>query len=146
MNPIKTNILRAGLLAALLSAFVIPSPSDARPQPNARPRISIELGSGPPALRIETYGRPPSRRHVWAPGYWDWSHRRHDWVWRAGGWQLPPRGRPYWAGPRYERRGDGWIVVRGRWSDDDRYDRRRDRHDHRDRDGRHHRDRDRYRY
>lgn len=135
----KTNILRAGLLAALLSVFVIPSQADARPQPNAKPRISIQIGGGgPPALRIESHGYRPSRRHVWVDGHWDWSHRHRDWVWRSGGWRVPPHGRAYWMGPRYDRRGDGWVVSRGRWSDDDRHDRRhhrRDRYDRRDRDG-----------
>jgi hypothetical protein len=131
----KSNILRAGLFGVLVSGFMIPVPSDARPLPNAKPRISIELGDGPPALRVETYGRPPSRRHVWVPGHWDWSRRRQDWVWREGRWKVPPRGRGHWVAPSYQRGRDGWIVVRGRWDrdrDDDRRGRDRDRDGHRD--------------
>lgn len=132
-----SKILRAGLLGVLLSGFVLPaSPAD------AKPRISIELGAGPPALRVETYGRPPSRRHVWVPGHWQWSRRAHDWVWRPGRWRVPPRGRGYWIPETYERRGDRWITIEGRWSNDDKYRRDRDRdpdwdHDH-DHDRHHH--------
>ena len=124
----KSNILRAGLFGVLVSGFMIPVPSDARPLPNAKPRISIQLGDGPPALRIENYGRPPSRRHVWVPGHWDWSRRRQDWVWREGQWKVPPRGRGHWVAPTYTRGRDGWTVGRGRWD--------------RDRDGRRDGDRD----
>lgn len=130
-NTIK--LLRAGLLAALVSGFVLPVTSDAKPQPNGKPRISIELGAGPPALRIETHSRRPSPRHVWVEGHWDWSRRHRDWVWREGGWKVPPRGRGRWIAPSYDRRNDGWVVIKGRWDrDDDRHDRR----DRRDRDGR----------
>lgn len=116
-----TKLLRVGLLAALLSGFVLPVTSDAKPV-NAKPRISIELGGGPPALRIETHGRPPSPRHVWVDGHWDWSRRRNDWVWREGGWKVPPRGRGRWVAPTYNRRDDRWEVIKGRWErgDDDR--------------------------
>lgn len=135
----KTNtpskILRAGLLGILVSGFVLPAASEARPFPNGKPRVSIELGAGPPALRVETYGRAPSRRHVWVPGHWDWSRRHHDWVWRPGHWKVPPRGRGHWIAPTYQRGRDGWVVIRGRW------DRDRDGHDRHDRRDRHDRDR-----
>ncbi len=128
------RMLRVGLLGALLSGLVLPVTSDAKPIPNGKPRISIELGGGPPALRIETYGRPPSPRHVWVPGYWDWSRRHNDWVWREGGWKVPPRGRGHWVAPTYDRRSDRWVVIKGRWDrdghdrDHDRRGRGRDRH------------------
>ncbi|MFT3769484.1 MAG: YXWGXW repeat-containing protein [Minicystis sp.] len=40
----------------------------------------------PPAARHETYGRAPSARHFWAPGYYRWNGRQHVWV--AGRWEL----------------------------------------------------------
>lgn len=116
-----SKILRAGLLGVLLSGFIVPATLE------AKPRISIELGAGPPALRIETYNRPPSRRHVWVPGHWEWSRRAHDWVWRSGAWRVPPRGRGYWIPESYERRGDRWVTIKGRWSNDDKYRREHDR-------------------
>ncbi len=138
MNNTPSKILRAGLFGLLVSGFVLPAASEASPFPNGKPRVSIELGGGPPSLRVETYGRAPSRRHVWVPGHWDWSRRHHDWVWRSGYWKVPPRGRGHWVAPRYERGRDGWVVIRGHWDRDrhdrhDGYDRRHDR----DRDGRH---------
>lgn len=122
-----TKMFRAGLLGVLLSGLTLPSTLE------AKPRISIELGSGPPALRVETYGRPPSPRHVWVEGHWDWSRRQRDWVWREGGWKVPPRNRHRWVAPTYQRRGDRWEVIKGRWDDDGRRDDRRGRgrgHDH----------------
>ena len=131
MKTSSKKILRTGLVAAAMTGFLIPA-AEARPFPNAKPRVSIELGAGPPALRIESYGRPPSRRHVWVPGHWDWSRRRHDWVWRPGHWKVPPRGRGHWVAPTYRRGPDGWIVIKGRWERDRDND---GRPDHRDRDG-----------
>lgn len=132
MKTSSSKVLRSGLLAFAMSGFLIPAASEARPLPTAKPRVTIELGSGPPSLRIETHGRPPSRRHVWVPGHWDWSRRRHDWVWRPGEWRVPPRGRGHWVAPTYQRGRDGWIVIRGRWDKDRDND---GRPDHRDRDG-----------
>ncbi len=131
-----SKVLRAGLLGVLLSSFVLPVASDARPL-NAKPRITIELGAGPPALRVETYGRPPSRRHVWVPGHWEWSRRAHDWVWEQGhGASSAPRpwplGSPDLRTPRRSR----WVTRRGKRDRD--HDGDHDRHDHdHDNDGHH---------
>ena len=59
----------------------------------------------PPAMRHETWGRAPSDRHFWAPGYYRWSGREH--VWYDGRWEL--------RRPGYEYVSPRWVNVYGRW-------------------------------
>ncbi|MFT3769059.1 MAG: hypothetical protein QM820_26765 [Minicystis sp.] len=66
----------------------------------------------PPAARHETYGRAPSARHFWAPGYYRWSGRQHVWV--AGRWEVRRDGYEYY-GPRWEQRYGRWEYIPGRW-------------------------------
>ena len=59
----------------------------------------------PPAMRHETWGRAPSDRHFWAPGYYRWSGREH--VWYDGRWEL--------RRPGYEYVSPRWVNAYGRW-------------------------------
>jgi hypothetical protein len=66
----------------------------------------------PPAARREYYGRPPSERHFWAPGYYRWDGRQHVWV--AGRWEVRRHGYEYVA-PHWERRWGRWEYIPGHW-------------------------------
>ena len=70
----------------------------------------------PPELRIE---RVPAARHgyQWAPGYWNWSGRRHVWV--KGAWMRDRPGYLYHQ-PVWEQRNGNWHIQRGNWSRKDR--------------------------
>lgn len=72
----------------------------------------------PPALRLESPGRPPSARHVWQRGFWRWD--RSTYVWVPGHWELRGANAPY--GPPAARReapGDApsaaYFYVPGFW-------------------------------
>jgi hypothetical protein len=67
---------------------------------------------GPPAARREYYGRAPSDRHFWAPGYYRWNGRQHVWV--SGRWEARRAGYAYNA-PRWERSSGRWVYVPGHW-------------------------------
>jgi hypothetical protein len=75
-------------------------------------RVHYYAPRAPPALRVETYGRAPSDRHFWAPGYWHWSGR--DYGWRAGSWQVR-RDNYNWVGGRWVDRGGRWEWMPGHY-------------------------------
>ena len=66
----------------------------------------------PPAARRETYGRAPSGRHFWAPGYYRWTGRQHTWI--AGRWEVRRDNHQYVA-PRWERSYGRWEYIPGHW-------------------------------
>ena len=65
------------------------------------------------AASQEVIEQQPSQRHVWIAGHWRWQEGRYAWI--AGRWDLPPRANVVWVEPRWERRGESWIFVRGVW-------------------------------
>src|SRR5579862_8240550 len=67
----------------------------------------------PPAAIVEHRSPSPGRDYVWIPGYHNWDGHRHVWV--AGRWELPPHPHARWEAHRWEKRGDGWVLVEGRW-------------------------------
>jgi hypothetical protein len=77
------------------------------------PAQEVMVVSAPPPPRAEVVFAPPSRFHVWIPGYWAWRGGRHVWV--AGHYEMPPHGQHLWHEPRWERRGGSYIFVEGRW-------------------------------
>ena len=76
----------------------------------------IVIRVAPPELRVETV--PAARRgYQWAPGYWNWSGRRHVWV--KGNWMRDRPGYMYHQ-PAWEQREGNWHIQRGNWSRNDR--------------------------
>jgi hypothetical protein len=73
--------------------------------------IDIDIGIAPPAPRVEVVPAP-RRGYIWAPGYWDYRHRRHVWV--PGRWVGERRGYR-WVPDRWDRRGPRWHHERGHW-------------------------------
>ena len=67
---------------------------------------------GPPAVRYERYGRAPSARHFWAPGYYRWDGRQH--VWMGGRWEVRRHGYEY-VSPHWERHYGRWMYIPGHW-------------------------------
>jgi hypothetical protein len=82
-----------GWLVALVVAGII-STSERPAQAQVYVRIA------PPALRVETRGRPPSRSHVWVGGYHRWTGRAY--AWSPGRWTVVRSSR-------------GWRWVPGHW-------------------------------
>jgi hypothetical protein len=67
----------------------------------------------PPPMRREFYGRAPSPRHVWVPGYYTWAG--HDYAWHNGYWAMPPRPQAMWV-PGYWRPQNGiQVFINGFW-------------------------------
>jgi hypothetical protein len=76
------------------------------------PQYVIVREAPPPIVR-ERRPPPPSRGYIWIDGYWNWDGHRY--VWEPGHWAAPPHGRAVWVAPRYERHGDGYRYLPGRW-------------------------------
>lgn len=66
----------------------------------------------PPAARYEAFGRAPSARHFWAPGYYRWNGREFGWV--GGRWELRRDGFEFLA-PHWVHRFGRWEYLPGRW-------------------------------
>jgi hypothetical protein len=83
------------------------------PQVQSPPQQQVIVVAAPPPPRQEVVYSRPSRAHIWVPGYWSWHHGRYVWI--AGHYDLPPRGRATWVEPRWERRGGNYLFVEGHW-------------------------------
>ena len=75
-------------------------------------QVVVDIGPPPPA-RVERRFPPPSPRHVWISGYYNWDGRAYVWV--PGYWTVPPRPRAVWIAPRWIHRRRGWVLVTGHW-------------------------------
>jgi WXXGXW repeat (2 copies) len=92
---------------ALSAGFMVPMS-----QAQAQGYVNVQIGQPPPPRREMVPA--PRRGYQWAPGYWRWNGRRHDWV--GGTWIKARPGYRYvppsWArGPR----GD-WQMAPSRWA------------------------------
>ena len=115
-------LLLPGAIAGCATTVRVPAPAarvtvvaPAAPKPAAKPVIAVRVTHRPPEARREARPRRPSYRHVWVGGYWSWSSHRGAWLWKAGAWRLPPRGKAVWVAPRCERRSGGWVFLAGYW-------------------------------
>lgn len=69
---------------------------------------------GPPALREETPGTPPSDQHFWVRGYWQWNEPQQQHVWVPGHWEAK-RADAVWAPGHWRQTSGGWVWTDGRW-------------------------------
>ena len=75
---------------------------------NAKGEITTSFSPPPP--RIEKI--KPREGFVWAPGYWEWSHRSYHWV---TGSYIFERRRHLWVADQWKQDGEHWHYLRGRW-------------------------------
>jgi hypothetical protein len=73
--------------------------------------VGIYARTAPPPIRVESYGPAPGAGYVWIKGYW--GYRGNDYVWNAGRWERPPRGRRHWEDGRWEHRGNRYVWHEG---------------------------------
>jgi hypothetical protein len=67
----------------------------------------------PPAAGQEIEEAQPSPQHVRVPGHWRWQEGHYAWI--PAHWELPPVGGAAWIEPRWEKRGNGYVLVEGFW-------------------------------
>ena len=84
-------------------------------QPQPQPEYVI-VREAPPAVIVERRPAPPSSRHVWIDGYWQWEGRQY--VWQPGHWAVPPHERAVWVAPRYEKHEQGYLYTPGQWREE----------------------------
>jgi hypothetical protein len=119
----KTAIIAAALFVAASGAAFMPT------QAQAQVNFNIVIGNPPPPPRYEVIPRPRPG-YVWAPGFWNWDGRSHDW--RAGHWERAREGQIY-NRPQWVQADNGWRLQEGGWrrAQGERYQRREreERHD-----------------
>ena len=101
------RVIQRTIGGVLVSGFLFAAAASAE----AGTRVYVRVG--PPAPVVEVRAVAPGPRHVWVPGYYRWDGRVY--VWTAGAWAVPPRGRAVWVAPRWERNRHGWFFVAGHW-------------------------------
>jgi hypothetical protein len=81
-----------------------------------QPGVAMQGGGirmAPPRMRNERRPRVLPNGQTWVPGYWNWDGSQYQWV--AGHAEAPPSPRGRWRAPRYQRRGNQWVVTPGAW-------------------------------
>jgi hypothetical protein len=69
----------------------------------------------PPLAQSEVMVASPGPDYVWVGGYWAWRPGPTSHTWVKGHWERPPQPRAAWREPRWEKRGKGYIFIRGSW-------------------------------
>lgn len=125
----KSAVIAAALFVAVSGAAFVPAPA------HAQVNVNIVIGNPPPPPRYEAVPRPRAG-YVWAPGFWNWNGRDHDW--RSGHWERARAGQVYNL-PQWVQADNGWRLQEGGWrraraERHERYERqeRHERHDRRD--------------
>ncbi|MGA2017990.1 MAG: YXWGXW repeat-containing protein [Opitutaceae bacterium] len=67
----------------------------------------------PPPPQEEVVAACPGPDYIWIGGYWDWSWGHYVWV--GGRWERPAHVRAEWVRPRWEHRGDRYVLIKGYW-------------------------------
>jgi hypothetical protein len=86
-----------------------------RSEQEATTQEIYEAPSPPPPPRRErqvVYDRP-SREAVWIDGHYEYDGRGYFWV--DGYWEVPPPRYRHYVAPRWERRGNVHVYIRGYW-------------------------------
>lgn len=68
-----------------------------------------------PSVGQEIIEERPSYQHVWISGHYRWADSRYTWV--AGRWEVPPRSNLSWVEPRWDRKGNGYVLAGGYWQE-----------------------------
>lgn len=76
----------------------------------------VEVPYPPPAALAETVPEPPSRGNVvWIDG--EWRYHGQSFVWRRGGWVVPPPAGRFAAWRTWYRRDGRLMMAPGAWYD-----------------------------
>jgi hypothetical protein len=101
-----------GVAQAPVQQVQVRRPSRPGVRVRGRERARVHVVPQPPQPRVEVRPPPPRPNMSWQEGHWRWDRGRHRWV--AGRWARQPRGR-VWQPPRWEQRGQTWVLVPGYW-------------------------------
>lgn len=89
----------------------VPSPSSTEHPLSA----FTEIPYPPPAALAETVPPPPRKGVVWIDG--EWVFHGHGYVWRRGGWVVPPPESRFAAWQTWYRRDGRLMMAPGSWYD-----------------------------
>src|SRR2546430_1200579 len=78
-------------------------------QPPGALTAETVVAEAPPVPQVEAVTPAPNPEFYWIPGYWSWNG---GWVWIGGRWGPRPHPHAVWVGPRYVRRGHGYVYHR----------------------------------
>ena len=109
----KRTLVGPIALCSLLAFSACATRSHYRANRRAEARV-VYVDVAPPEPVVEVVSAAPGAGYCWLPG-----HYRYDggtYVWVAGRWELPPRGRTVWLTGRWQSSRSGWYWVAGRWN------------------------------
>ena len=111
--PFRSLLLALALALALLGCrSTLPAPSVAQ-HPLA---AYVEVPYPPPAALAETVpARPAAPNVVWIDG--EWVFHGQGFVWRRGGWVVPPPASRFAAWRTWYRRDGRLMLASGTWYD-----------------------------
>jgi hypothetical protein len=75
----------------------------------------VEVPYPPPAALAETVPPKPDAGVVWVDG--EWVYHGREFVWRRGGWVVPPPGSHFAAWHSWYRNDGRLMMARGTWYD-----------------------------
>lgn len=107
--------MRFGLASA---AFALLGCGSSLPLPPATEHplsAYVEVPYPPPAALAETVPPPPRSGAVWIDGEWQYHGRTY--VWRRGGWVVPPPASRFAAWRAWYRRDGRLMLAGGAWYD-----------------------------
>lgn len=82
---------------------------------DARTAYVVQEPPTPPPPPREIVTARPARQAVWVQGYWAYSEYGNRYEWVPGHWEVPPPRYRTFVQPRWERRGSGYVYIRGYW-------------------------------
>jgi hypothetical protein len=67
----------------------------------------------PPPPQTEVIVASPGPDYVWIGGYWGWSWGHYVWI--GDHWDRPAHAHAVWVEPRWEHRGNRYVMTHGYW-------------------------------
>jgi hypothetical protein len=105
--------------ASALASFLLGCGSSLPPPPKGEHPLSayVEVPYPPPAALAETVPDKPNRAGVvWVDG--EWIYHGEGFVWRRGGWVMPPTASQFAAWHTFYRSDGRLMMARGTWYDE----------------------------
>jgi hypothetical protein len=82
---------------------------------DARTNYVTEQPPAPPPPPREVVVVRPAPQALWVQGYYLYTGRGNRYEWVPGHWEVPPPRYHTFVRPRWERRDDGYVYIRGYW-------------------------------